>query len=140
MTSLRFSLNLLLLNRSKNTDSGCNCWVKDCKPKSKSRNCKGGFCYPHGMSVGEAWIMDGYCNKYLRFEKNEFKLKFSRFRKCTCWKRKVKPCKTRRACAKAGGVCIPRTENTDATTILKQKCSRACICVKNQLIHKNLYG
>jgi len=99
----------------KTTDADCNCWVKDCKPKSKSKNCKGGYCYPYGMSPGASYEMDGYCNK---------------FSKCSCWKPKAKPCKQSRACSKAGGVCVSKNEITTAMTVINAKCARTCTCVK----------
>ena len=63
-------LFIFLCIRSKMTDdsddddaSDCSCWVKDCKPKSKSKSCKGGYCWPSGISPGKSWEMAGYCNK-----------------------------------------------------------------------------
>jgi len=103
-------------DKSKKTDdSDCSCWVKDCKPKSKSKYCKGGYCYPYGMSPGSSWEMDGYCNK---------------FSKCACWKPKAKPCKQSKACKKAGGVCVTKTGVSDAMTSVNAKCPYPCTCVK----------
>jgi len=99
----------------KTTDADCNCWVKDCKPKSKSKNCKGGYCYPYGMSPGASYEMDGYCNK---------------FSKCSCWKTKSNPCKKSKACRKAGGVCVSNNEITTAMTVINAKCAKTCTCVK----------
>merc|ERR1711936_1079223 len=105
--------------KSKMTDdsddddaSDCSCWVKDCKPKSKSKSCKGGYCWPFGISPGKSWEMAGYCNK---------------FNKCTCWKLKQigSKCKTPKACAKKGGECIPRADITSDMKLIKAKCPKS---------------
>jgi len=96
----------------------CSCWVKNCKPKSTSKNCKGGYCYPYGMSPGVDWEMNGYCNK---------------FSKCTCWRQKSKACIQSKECKNVGGVCISQKEITDSMTVLKKKCPFPCICVKKPI-------
>merc|ERR1712137_677332 len=99
-------------------DSDCSCWVKDCKPKSKSKNCKGGYCYPYNMSpAGSSWVKAGYCDK---------------FSKCTCWKQKSTPtaCKQTTKCRKAGGACVDSQTVSTSMTLIKQKCGKGCTCVK----------